>query len=114
MSRLNALLLLILIGSALVLVHSSYQTRRLFADLERAKGEERQLKGDTVRMQAEARHEATHLKVESTARARLGMNFATAADILFVADSFGPAPGRAVAAPGAASASASAAEGALP
>ena len=42
-SRLNLFLLLAVIASSVYLVRVSYETRRLFAELDRAQGEERQL-----------------------------------------------------------------------
>ena len=45
MTRLSILLLLALVASGLYLVKTSYEARRLFAEIEKAKAEERQLDG---------------------------------------------------------------------
>ena len=84
MSRLNVLLLIVLMVSSMALVRSSYETRRLFAAVERGRSEERQLNLDAVRLRAEIAREATHLKVEQVARSRLQMRMPLATDIVFV------------------------------
>ena len=87
MTRLSVLLLIALILSGLYLVKTSYESRRLFADLERAKNEEQQLAADAKRLDAERRTEATHLKVERTAREKLAMRLATPDATVYVNDS---------------------------
>jgi len=79
MTRLNILLILGLIGSSLLLVNSSYETRRLFSAIERAKAEERQLESEYKRLDAERQVQATHLRVERVARERLQMRTVTPA-----------------------------------
>lgn len=71
--RLNVLLLVVLVLSAVLLVRQSYEGRRLFADLERAKSEGRRLESDVHRLQSEREGEATNLRVEALARDRLNM-----------------------------------------
>lgn len=71
--RLNVLLLVVLVLSAVLLVRQSYEGRRLFADLERAKSEGRRLESDVHRLQSEREGEATNLRVEALARDRLQM-----------------------------------------
>jgi cell division protein FtsL len=87
MTRLSILLLIALILSGLYLVKTSYESRRLFADLERANNEEQQLAADAKRLDAERRTEATHLKVERTAREKLSMRLATPDATVYVSDS---------------------------
>jgi cell division protein FtsL len=87
MTRLSVLLLIALILSGLYLVKTSYESRRLFAELERAKNEEQQLAADAKRLDAERRTEATHLKVERTAREKLAMRLATPDVTVYVGDS---------------------------
>ena len=77
MSRFNVLLLAVLIVSSLYLVRVSYETRRLFAALDKAQGEERALEHDSERLKTELRSQATPLRVERTARDRLAMRSAT-------------------------------------
>lgn len=91
MNRLSLVLLIALMGSAMYLVKTSYEARRAFADLEKAKAEERQLATDAVRLEAERRSEGTHLRVERDAREKLAMRLATPDVTLYVNDSRGPA-----------------------
>ena len=87
MTRLSIILLVALILSGLYLVKTSYESRRLFAEIERAKAEEQQLAADAKRLDAELRTEATHLKVERTAREKLAMRLATPDVTVYVNDS---------------------------
>ncbi|MFT7721539.1 MAG: cell division protein FtsL [Roseateles sp.] len=73
MARLNLILLLAVLGSGLVLVHNAYESRRLFAERERAKNEGQRLAADAERLAAERHAQATNLRVEQVARERLGM-----------------------------------------
>ena len=86
MVRLNVLLAIGLIVSGLYLVKISYESRRLFAEIENAHGAERQLESDRRRLEAERQAQATHLRVESTARTKLGMRAATPANTQYVVD----------------------------
>lgn len=86
------LLLVALVLSGLYLVKTSYESRKLFVELERAKAEEQQLIADAKRLDAERRTEATHLKVERTARERLAMRLATPDVTLYVNDSRASVP----------------------
>ena len=76
MTRVSVLVLFGLVVSGLFLVKTSYESRRLFAEIERAKAEEAQLAADAKRLDAERRTEATHLNVERTAREKLAMKLA--------------------------------------
>lgn len=100
MKSLAVLLLAVLIGSSLYLVKTSYEARRLFALLDRARSEQRQLDTEYKRLDAEAQAQATHLRVEKTAREKLQMRTATPAVTHYVVDA-GPAPGAAASAGGA-------------
>ena len=84
--RLNVLLALALIVSGLYLVKISYESRRLFAEIENAHGTERQLESDRRRLEAERQAQATHLRVERTAREKLAMRAATPANTTYVTD----------------------------
>ena len=68
MTRLNLLLLLVLLATSLYLVRVSYESRRLFAELDKAQNEERALDTDSERLKTELRSQATPLRVERTAR----------------------------------------------
>jgi cell division protein FtsL len=84
MTRLNVVLLLALLASSLYLVRVSYESRRLFAELDKAQGEERALDTDSERLKTELRSQATPLRVERTARERLAMRAATPAVTQYV------------------------------
>ena len=84
MTRLNLVLLVALLGSSVYLVRVSYESRRLFAALDRAQGEERSLDHESERLKTELRSQATPLRVERTARDRLAMRTATPAVTQYV------------------------------
>jgi cell division protein FtsL len=86
MVRINFLLAILLIVSGLYLVKISYESRRLFADIESAHGTERQLESYRRRLEAERQAQATHLRVEATARSKLNMRAATPANTQYVVD----------------------------
>ena len=79
MARLNLVLLLAVLVSALYLVHTQYQSRRLFTELDRAVAEARRLDTEHQRLKVEKRAQATPLRVEKMARAQLNMRTATPA-----------------------------------
>ena len=84
MSRLNVLLLLVLLGSSVYLVRVSYESRRLFTELDRARNEERVLDSEQERLKAEKQAQATPLRVEKAARDKLAMRTATPAVTQYV------------------------------
>ena len=84
MTRINIVVLLVLIVSSLYLVRVSYESRRLFAELDKAQSEERALDNDSERLKTELRSQATPLRVERTARERLAMRAATPAVTTYV------------------------------
>jgi cell division protein FtsL len=73
MTRLSVLLLLALVASALTLVHSQYESRRLFMALEAARKESSRLEIERDRLLVERRAQATPLRVEQLARQQLQM-----------------------------------------
>ncbi len=79
MTRVNAVLLLALIASCLYLVKVSYESRRLFSALDRARAESLRLASDHERLQSERQAQATPLRVERVAREKLAMRSATPA-----------------------------------
>jgi cell division protein FtsL len=83
-NRLNLLLLATLVVSALYLVHTSYEARRLFAELERQRSQAQKLDQEAERLQVERRDQAKHLRVEKEASVRLGMRPAAAGVTQFV------------------------------
>ena len=82
--RLNILLLILVILSAMALVQSQYESRKLFTELDRAVAESRQLETDHQRLQVEKRAQATPLRLELLARDKLGMQTATPAVTVYV------------------------------
>ena len=79
MNRTNVVLLVMLLASSLYLVRVSYDSRRLFAELDRAQTEERHLATEFERLKADKQSQATPLRVEKTAREKLAMRSATPA-----------------------------------
>jgi cell division protein FtsL len=80
----NLLLLVALLASCLYLVKTSYEARRLFASLDRAKAEQVLLDTESKRLDAERQAQATHLRVEKVAREKLHMRTATPAVTQYV------------------------------
>ncbi|MBN9627389.1 MAG: cell division protein FtsL [Acidovorax sp. SCN 65-28] len=103
MTRLNVVLLLAVLASAIYLVHTQYESRRLFTELDRAVAEARRLETEHQRLQVEKRAQATPLRVERIARAQLNMRTATPAITQYVSDPQGVATANAAAAAAAAS-----------
>ncbi len=77
MGRLNVVLLLAVIASALYLVRVQYDSRRLYMQTEKALSEARQLDTDRERLLAAKRGQATPLRVAEIAKNQLQMRPAT-------------------------------------
>ncbi len=90
MTRISAMLLVAVMASALYLVHTQYESRRLFTELDRAVAQARQLETEHQRLQVEKRAQATPLRVERLARDRLHMRSATPAITQYVTDDGSP------------------------
>jgi cell division protein FtsL len=73
MMRLSMFLLVATVSSALWLVHSHYESRRLFMALETARKENQRIEVDLDRMEVERRAQTTPLRVEQIARQQLQM-----------------------------------------
>jgi len=86
MLRLNLVLLLAVMASAIFLVHTQYESRRLFTELDRAVAESRRLATEQQRLQVEKRAQATPQRIEVLARERLQMKPATPAIAQYVND----------------------------
>jgi cell division protein FtsL len=86
MTRVNMLLFAALLLSSVYLVRVSYESRRLFAELDKARSEERALESEHERLKAERQAQATPLRVEKTARERLAMRTASPAVTQYVSD----------------------------
>lgn len=83
--RLNLLLTLGVLASAMALVHVQYESRRLYMELEKAGAQARKLDVAHESLQAEKRAQATPLRVEKIAKETLQMRTATPAITHYVA-----------------------------
>jgi cell division protein FtsL len=86
MRKLDILLIVLLLGSSLGLVRSAYESRRVFAELDRARAEQRQLDAEHKRLDAERQGQATHARVQRVAREQLKMGTVTPAITVYVDD----------------------------
>lgn len=116
-TRLNLLLLLAVLGTAMFLVHTQYQSRQLYTQYYKAQSEARVLETEFERLQVEKRAQATPLRVERLAKEQIKMRTTTPAMTLYVRPdgsvipAVPPAPPVAPAATGAAGARPAAASG---
>jgi cell division protein FtsL len=84
MTRLNIVLLLAVIVSALYLVHTQYESRRLFVEVEKSQNAARKIDLERERLEVEKRAQATPLRVEKLAKEQLQMRTATPAVTQYV------------------------------
>ncbi len=84
MTGLNLLLLVAVILSALYLVGTQYDSRRLFTELEHDKSEAHKLELENERLRLEIRSQATPLRVEALAKSQLKMRTTTPAITQYV------------------------------
>lgn len=91
-ARLNLVLLLALLASALWLVRTSYESRRMFVELERERAVARKLESEADRLTVERRAQATNLRVEKVAREQLQMRTANASVTQYVVPPADAAP----------------------
>ena len=84
MTRLNLMLLLAVLVSALYLVRTQYDSRRLVTEIDRTMSETRRLELEQERLQAEKRAQSTPLRVEKLAKEQLQMRGATPAITQYV------------------------------
>jgi cell division protein FtsL len=73
MTRINLLLMMAVVASAIYLVNIQYESRRLFTELDRARAEKLRLASELDRLQVEKRSQATPARVEKIAREKLQM-----------------------------------------
>ena len=94
MTRLNLLLLAILVLCALSLVTSRHQARRLFVELEREQGRSRALETEYGQLQLEQSTWGMPARVEKIAREQLKMQLPTAArtDVVVLPEPKGTGP----------------------
>lgn len=77
MTRLNLMLVIAIILSALFLVFSHYEARRAFMALEAATKEATRLELEHERLQVERRSQASPLRIEQIAKQQLQMRLVT-------------------------------------
>jgi cell division protein FtsL len=77
MTRVHLLLLLSILATAMLLVRTQYESRRLTTEIERANAESMRLEIERERLDLETRTQATPLRVEKLAREQLGMRTIT-------------------------------------
>ena len=84
MTRLSLFLMLWVMASALYVVRTQYEFRRLYVELEKAGAQSRKLDMENDRLQVEKRAQATPLRVEKLAKERLQMRTTTPAITQYV------------------------------
>ena len=84
MTRINLMLLLAVVASAIYLVNVQYESRRLFTELDKAQNEERRLSSELEQLKVEKRAEATSARVEKLAREKLQMRLVQPAITTYV------------------------------
>jgi cell division protein FtsL len=84
MARLNALLLALLLGCALLLVTSEHRAKKLFIELQRAQSQARQLDVEWSRLLLEQTQYAKHSLIDPVARRDLKLRSMTADRTLFL------------------------------
>jgi cell division protein FtsL len=99
MTRLNIVLLIAVIASALYLVRTQYESRRLFVEIEKAQNLSNRLDLERERLDVEKRAQATPLRVEKLAKEQLQMRTATPAVTQYVRSAPEPASASATASP---------------
>ena len=84
MTRLNLVLLMAVLASALYLVRTQYESRRLFVEVDKVLALARKHEVDRERLEVEKRGQATPLRVEKIAKDQLQMRTATPAVTQYV------------------------------
>jgi cell division protein FtsL len=73
MTRLNLMLLLAVVLSAFYLVHTQYESRRLYTEIDRAHALARKLESEHEQLQVQKRGQVTSARVQQIASAQLQM-----------------------------------------
>lgn len=73
MIRLNLMLLLAVLASAFYLVHTQYESRRLYTAIDRAQAQARKLESEHEQLQVQKRAQATPARVQQLATRQLEM-----------------------------------------
>ena len=114
MTRINLVLLLAVLLSAIYLVNVQYESRRLFTELDKAQAEEGRLNSELERLKVEKRSQATSARVEKLAREKLQMRLVLPAVTTYVSYTEPTPAGKAVGASGKALPQLPASEGVRP
>ena len=73
MARLNLLLFALVMGSALYLVHTQYESRRLYTAIDKSRAQSLRLEADHEQLQVQKRAQATPARVQQLAARQLQM-----------------------------------------
>lgn len=73
MTRLNLMLLLAVLLSAFYLVHTQYESRRIYTQIDKANAQTRKLAAEHEQLQVQKRGEATSARVQHLAKTKLDM-----------------------------------------
>ena len=92
MIRLNLAVLLVLLASAFYLVHTQYESRRLYTALDRARAQATRLEAEHEQLQVQKRAEATSARVQQLAMSQLKMRPVTPGITQYVTLHGTPAP----------------------
>jgi cell division protein FtsL len=84
MMRINLVLALAVVASAVYLVSVQYESRRVFTELDKSRAEAKRLETEYERLQVEKRAQATPARVEKIAREKLQMRQALPAITTYV------------------------------
>jgi cell division protein FtsL len=84
MLKVNLMLLVAVVASAMYLVQLQYQSRRLFVEVEKAQAQSRKLEIERERLEVDKRSSATPLRIEKIAKEQLQMRTATPAVTQYV------------------------------
>ncbi|MBD3892646.1 MAG: cell division protein FtsL [Hydrogenophaga sp.] len=84
MIRLSLLLSLALLASAFYLVHTQYESRRVFSALDRAQAEARRIDIEHQQLEVQKRAHAASARVQQLAQSRLHMHSVTPGITLYV------------------------------
>jgi cell division protein FtsL len=77
MTRTNLILVAAVVGTAFYLVHTQYESRRLYSEVDRAQAQSRRLAAEHEQLQVLKRAQATPARVQQLASRRLEMRAVT-------------------------------------
>ena len=84
MTRLNVLILAMVMFTAFYLVRTQYDSRRLYTEFDHARSEARKIDLEKERLEVERRSQGTSLRVEKVAKEQLHMKSVTPAITQYV------------------------------